>query len=85
LATKHGPSIDKIKTDQEIAPYGAAMLFKMRRLPPRRHLASRFDISRIKRELEALGDSLNCDVSSKMSSMTGSEQASMHLEEKTCS
>jgi glycine cleavage system transcriptional repressor len=61
---KHGLSIDKMETDQEIAPYGAAMLFKMRGVATASApLASGFDISKIKRELEALGDSLNCDVS----------------------
>jgi glycine cleavage system transcriptional repressor len=61
---KHGLSVDKMETDQEIAPHGGSMLFKMRGLATAAApLASGFDISKIKRELEDLGDSLNCDVS----------------------
>ena len=61
---KNGLSIDKMETDQEIAPYGNTMLFKMHGVATASApLASGFDISKIKRELEALGDSLNCDVS----------------------
>jgi glycine cleavage system transcriptional repressor len=61
---KHGLSIDKMETDQEIAPWGAAMLFKMRGVATApAPLSSGFDISKIKQELEDLGDSLNCDVS----------------------
>jgi glycine cleavage system regulatory protein len=56
-------SIDRLVTDQEIAPHGGTMLFKMHgtavRLGP---LPKTFDIHRIKTELEELGDSLNCDV-----------------------
>jgi glycine cleavage system transcriptional repressor len=60
---KHGLSIDKMETDQEIAPYGNTMLFKMQGVATAAApLASGFDISKIKRDLEALGDSLNCDV-----------------------
>lgn len=61
---KNGLSIDKMETDQEIAPYGGSVLFKMHgtavALQP---LAKGFDIAKIKRELEELGDSLNCEVS----------------------
>jgi glycine cleavage system transcriptional repressor len=61
---RNGLSIDKMETDQEIAPHGAAMLFKMRGVATASApLASGFDISKIKHELEDLGDSLNCDVS----------------------
>jgi glycine cleavage system transcriptional repressor len=61
---KNGLSIDTMETDQEIAPYGAAVLFKMRGVATASApLANGFDISKIKRELEALGKSFNCDVS----------------------
>jgi glycine cleavage system regulatory protein len=61
---KHGLSIDKMETDQEIAPYGGSMLFKMRGVATASApLSSGFDISKIKRELKDLGDSVNCDVS----------------------
>jgi glycine cleavage system transcriptional repressor len=59
-----GLSIDRLETDQEIAPYGGSVLFKMRgvaiALAP---LPKTFDVSKIKADLEELGDSLNCDVS----------------------
>ena len=60
----NGLSIDKMETDQQIAPYGGSVLFKMRgtavALQP---LAKGFDIDSIKKELEDLGDSLNCEIS----------------------
>lgn len=58
-----GLSIDRLETDQEIAPHGGSVLFKMRgvaiALAP---LPKQFDIRQIKQDLEELGDSLNCDV-----------------------
>lgn len=63
LATA-GLSIDKLETDQEIAPHGGSILFKMHgtaiAIAP---LAKHFDIAKIKADLEELGDSLNCEVS----------------------
>lgn len=60
---KHGLSIDKLETDQEIAPYGGALLFKMRGVATAAApLASGFDADKIKKQLIELGDSLNCDV-----------------------
>ena len=60
---KSGLNIDKMETEQEIAPYGGTTLFKMRgtatALKP---LPKAFDIVKIKENLEELGDSLNCDV-----------------------
>jgi glycine cleavage system transcriptional repressor len=61
---KNGLSIDRLETDQEIAPHGGSVLFTMRgvaiALAP---LPKTFDITKIKAELEELGDSLNCEVS----------------------
>jgi glycine cleavage system regulatory protein len=61
---KAGLSIDRLETDQEIAPHGGSVLFKMRgvaiALAP---LPKTFDIVKIKADLVELGDSLNCDVS----------------------
>jgi glycine cleavage system transcriptional repressor len=58
-----GLSIDKLETDQEIAPHGGSVLFKMHgtaiAIAP---LAKHFDIAKIKADLEELGDSLNCEV-----------------------
>jgi glycine cleavage system transcriptional repressor len=60
---KHGLSVDKMETDQEIAPNGGSILFTMRGIANAcKPLASGFDPSKIKEELIDLGDALNCDV-----------------------
>ena len=60
---KHGLSIDKMTTDQEIAPYGGSVLFKMRGVAnASAPLATGFDAAKIKDELIDLGDSLNVEV-----------------------
>jgi glycine cleavage system transcriptional repressor len=60
---KAGLSIDKMETDQEIAPYGGSMLFKMRGVATAAApLAAGFDAHKIKQEMEELGDTLNCEV-----------------------
>lgn len=60
---KHGLSIEKMQTDQEIAPYGGSMLFRMRGIASAAApLAKSFDSAVIQKELKDLGDSLNCDV-----------------------
>eukprot|EP00522_Entomoneis_paludosa_P011869 CAMPEP_0172439018 /NCGR_PEP_ID=MMETSP1065-20121228/133_1 /TAXON_ID=265537 /ORGANISM="Amphiprora paludosa, Strain CCMP125" /LENGTH=208 /DNA_ID=CAMNT_0013187639 /DNA_START=132 /DNA_END=758 /DNA_ORIENTATION=- len=59
----HGLSIDKLHTDQEIAPYGGSVLFKMKGIATATApLAQSFDAIKIKEELADLGDSLNCEV-----------------------
>lgn len=59
----HGLSIDRMETDQELAPLGGTMLFRMRGICNAfEPLPKSFDLTSIKRELEALGDSLNCEV-----------------------
>jgi len=59
----HGLNIDKMETDQEIAPYGGTLLFRMRGVAHAYDpLPKSFDISAIKEELADLGDSLNCEV-----------------------
>lgn len=61
--TKHGLSIDKMHTDQDIAPHGGTMLFKMEGVVTAGGpLAAGFDVEKIRADLEATGDSLNCDV-----------------------
>ena len=61
---QNGLSIEKLHTDQEIAPMGAATLFKMNGVVNAvEPLASGFDVEKIRADLEAIGDSLNCDVS----------------------
>lgn len=60
---KAGLSIDKMETDQEIAPYGGSVLFKMRGVATAAApLSAGFDPAKIKQEMEELGDTLNCEV-----------------------
>jgi len=60
---KHGLSIEKMATDQEIAPHGGTVLFRMRGVASAwEPLPKSFDIVQIREELRALGDSLNCEV-----------------------
>jgi glycine cleavage system transcriptional repressor len=64
ILCKNGLSIDKMETSDEIAPHGGTMLFKMKgRASALEPLASGFDVSKIKKELAELGDSMNCDIS----------------------
>lgn len=59
---KNGLNIDRMHTDQEIAPHGGTSLFTMNAtVMAYAPLAAGFDVSKIREELEALGDSLNCD------------------------
>ena len=61
---KHGLSIDKMHTDQEIAPQGGTVLFRMNgTVSAAAPLAAGFDVEKIRADLESIGDSLNCDVS----------------------
>lgn len=59
----YGLSIDKLKTGEDIAPYGGTTLFHMQAvanaLEP---VAKDFSPDRVREELENLGDALNCDV-----------------------
>jgi predicted amino acid-binding ACT domain protein len=58
-----GLSIDKLETDQEIAPHGGSVLFKMHgTVVAMAPLAKHFDVAKIKADLAELGDSLNCEV-----------------------
>jgi glycine cleavage system transcriptional repressor len=58
-----GLSIDKLETDQEIAPHGGSVLFKMHgTVVAMAPLAKHFDVAKIKTDLAELGDSLNCEV-----------------------
>jgi hypothetical protein len=50
-------------TDQEIAPHGGTVLFRMRGIvQAAAPLGKTFDAHRIRNELRALGDDLNCEV-----------------------
>jgi glycine cleavage system transcriptional repressor len=59
----HGLSIERMETGQESAPMGGTTLFRMtgvcHAFDP---LPAGFDSDAIRRELQALGDSLNCEV-----------------------
>lgn len=62
--TRYGLSVDKMQTDQEIAPHGGTTLFKMNGVvSAAAPLAAGFDIEKVKADVEAMGESLNCDVS----------------------
>ena len=59
----HGLSIQKLETDQEIAPYGGSVLFCMRGVAQAAApLAQSFNEEQIRKELQELGDDLNCEV-----------------------
>jgi glycine cleavage system transcriptional repressor len=59
----HGLSIERMETDQESAPMGGTTLFRMRGVCHAfEPLPKSFDAHAIRAELEALGDSLNCEV-----------------------
>jgi glycine cleavage system regulatory protein len=59
----HGLSIERMETGQELAPMGGTTLFRMtgvcHAFEP---LPAGFDSDAVRRELEALGESLNCEV-----------------------
>ena len=63
VLAKHNLSIDTMETADEIAPHGAAQLFKIdgicTALAP---LPKSFDSDVIREELFELGNSLNCDI-----------------------
>jgi len=64
LLAKHGFNIANLKTSDEDAPFGGTKLFLLEgivNVPE--PLAAGFDITTIRKELEDLGDSLNCDIS----------------------
>jgi glycine cleavage system regulatory protein len=59
-----GLNIDKMVTEHEIAPHGGTELFRMHGVATAPGpLAKGFDLDKIKKDMEALGESLNCDVS----------------------
>ena len=63
ILSQNGLSIDKMETSDEIAPYGGAMLFKMSGIAHAYEpMSAGFDVEKVKEELEALGNSLNCDI-----------------------
>eukprot|EP00543_Licmophora_paradoxa_P002045 CAMPEP_0202441782 /NCGR_PEP_ID=MMETSP1360-20130828/1288_1 /ASSEMBLY_ACC=CAM_ASM_000848 /TAXON_ID=515479 /ORGANISM="Licmophora paradoxa, Strain CCMP2313" /LENGTH=142 /DNA_ID=CAMNT_0049056919 /DNA_START=375 /DNA_END=803 /DNA_ORIENTATION=+ len=64
LLARHNLSIQKMKTSDEIAPHGGATLFHMQAVVHAfEPMAREFDISKVQSDLEAVGDSLNCNIS----------------------
>ena len=58
-----GMSVQKMEAEKDFAPHGGAVLFRMSGIATAAApLASGFDADAIKEKLEALGDSMNCDV-----------------------
>jgi glycine cleavage system regulatory protein len=74
---KHGLSIEKMQTMDEMAPYGGTTLFRMMGIA-RAYLpvAAGFDVERVKAELEQLGEDLNCDI--QLTDLGGGEEADLH-------
>jgi glycine cleavage system transcriptional repressor len=63
ILSHNGLNIDKMETSDEIAPHGGTTLFKMRGTAHAYDpLAAGFDPSKIRSELSALGNELNCDI-----------------------
>jgi glycine cleavage system regulatory protein len=63
ILAQNGMSIDKLKTGEDIAPHGGTTLFHMQcmanALEP---LSKDFSPEKVRDQLAALGESLNCDV-----------------------
>jgi glycine cleavage system transcriptional repressor len=60
---KYGLSIDKMETSEEDAPFGGTTLFIMEGIANAHEpLVKGFDSNKIRDELTALGDSMNCDI-----------------------
>lgn len=71
VLAKNSLTIAYMKTRQDEAPFGGTELFTMEGRAVAYHpLASHFDWTKIREELQELGESLNCDV--EFSDMTGS-------------
>ena len=59
----NGLSIDRLTTGEDIAPHGGTTLFHMQCIATAQEpLAKDFDVEKIRMQLEALGERLNCDV-----------------------
>jgi glycine cleavage system transcriptional repressor len=72
----HGLSIEKMETDQELAPLGGTMLFRMQGVCNAfEPLSESFDPDAIRTDLERLGDSLNCEVTMEDDSDDSSSSA----------
>lgn len=59
---KHGLSIDTMETGEETAAYGQTLFSAEGIATASEPLSNSFDTNKIRKELEALGDSLNCDI-----------------------
>lgn len=63
ILSQNGLNIARMETSDELAPEGAAVLFKMKcEALAYEPLSHGLDVSKIKEELEQLGDDLNCDI-----------------------
>jgi len=71
VLARNSLTIGNMRTEQEEAPFGGTELFSMEgRAVAYEPLASNFDWKKIRRELEELGESLNCDI--EFDDITGS-------------
>jgi glycine cleavage system transcriptional repressor len=72
ILSTNGLNIDKLETSDELAPQGGTVLFKMKGIAHAYEpLSAGFDVGKIKQELAALGDELNCDID--LMDVTGKE------------
>ena len=63
LLAKHNMNIERLQTEEEIAPHGGTTLFVMEGVANALEaLPKAFDPDVVRDELEELGDSLNCDI-----------------------
>lgn len=63
ILAQNGMSIDKLKTGEEIAPNGGTTLFHMQCMANAyAPMSKNFSPDKVREQLEALGESLNCDV-----------------------
>jgi formyltetrahydrofolate hydrolase len=63
ILAQHGLCIDKMQTSDEMAPYGGTTLFRMKGIAHAyQPVAAGFDVTKVKTELEQLGEDLNCDI-----------------------
>lgn len=63
ILARNGLSIEKLETSDDIAPHGGTTLFRMQGVAHAYEpLTARFSVDRVREELEAMADHLNCDI-----------------------
>lgn len=63
ILARNGLSIEKLETAEGIAPHGGTTLFRMKGVAHAYEpISAGFSVDRVRNELEAMGDELNCDI-----------------------